>query len=142
MHMDAFKLTRIDIFPCIRSPCRQFLSAVLLGAYPALHKKGLEIVFISSDKDEGSMMEYFKKMPWLALDFKERDRKAKLSAKYKVTGIPTIVIVDAKTGEMITDQGRARIGGDPTGEAFPWRPTNVLEDLKKVSSLVIMQYNN
>ena len=40
-----------------------------------LKAKGLEVIFVSSDRDEASFMEYFGEMPWLALDFSERKLK-------------------------------------------------------------------
>jgi nucleoredoxin len=33
--------------------------------------KKIEIVFVSSDKDEASFEEYFEMIPWLALPFQE-----------------------------------------------------------------------
>ena len=59
-------------------------------------------------------------MPWKALPYSDRDTKAALSKKYKVRGIPTFVVVDAKTGETITTEGREAVGSDPDGESFPW----------------------
>ena len=34
-----------------------------------------EIVFVSSDIDENSWKRYVSKMPWYALDFKDREKK-------------------------------------------------------------------
>ena len=33
------------------------------------------MIFVSSDRDEASFMEYFGEMPWLALDFSDRKLK-------------------------------------------------------------------
>ena len=33
-------------------------------------------------------------MPWKALPYEDRDQKQKLSKKFKVSGIPTLVILD------------------------------------------------
>jgi nucleoredoxin len=44
-----------------------------------------DVVFLSSDRDEESFKEYYQEMPWLALPFAERDIKAKLSQKFKVS---------------------------------------------------------
>ncbi len=41
-------------------------------------EKGLELVFVSSDKEEGSFKEYFSHMSWYALPFADRDRKNKV----------------------------------------------------------------
>ena len=48
--------------------------------------KSLEIVFVSSDRDEKAFDDYFAEMPWLALPYAERKLKATLSKKYKVRG--------------------------------------------------------
>jgi len=65
-------------------------------------------------------------MPWLALPFADRDRKNALSKQFKVKGIPTLVILD-KDGSTITTDGRSAVAEDPTGDAFPWRPTPLAE---------------
>ena len=54
--------------------------------------KKIEIVFVSSDKDEASFKEYFDMMPWLALPFQERALEETLKNKYGVEGINDIVI--------------------------------------------------
>merc|ERR1712073_237127 len=63
-------------------------------------------------------------MPWLALDYSDRKRKEQLSSLFGVRGIPAVIIID-KDGSVITKDGRASIGGDPTGENFPWHPRPV-----------------
>jgi len=89
-----------------------------------LKAKGLEVLFVSSDKDQESFDGYFKEMPWLALDFSDRKRKEQLSNLFGVEGIPSLVIID-KDGSTITKNGRAALGGDPEGAEFPWYPKPV-----------------
>merc|ERR1740138_643520 len=103
-------------------PCRGF-TPKLAKAYATYKSAGknLEIVFASSDRDEKAFGEYFSEMPWLALPFSERERKEKLSSKFKVRGIPTLVILDVD-GSVITTDGRSAVSEDPTGAAFPWKP--------------------
>lgn len=62
-----------------------------------------QLVFVSSDKDEVAFKDYLSEMSFGAVPFENRDAKAKLSSKFKVNGIPTLVIVGAD-GEMLTDQ--------------------------------------
>eukprot|EP00386_Alphamonas_edax_P013173 GDKI01040778.1.p1 GENE.GDKI01040778.1~~GDKI01040778.1.p1 ORF type:complete len:449 (-),score=161.32 GDKI01040778.1:365-1633(-) len=102
-------------------PCRGF-TPKLVESYKDMVAAGknFEVVFVSSDKDQGSFDEYYGEMPWLALPFADRDRKNELSKKFKVSGIPSFVIVDENG--TITTQGRAQIAQDPKGEKFPWRP--------------------
>merc|ERR1719453_1344875 len=103
-------------------PCRQF-TPMLASAYTKdLQGKGLEVVFVSSDKSEDEFKSYYATHPWLALPFENRDLKAALSKKYKVRGIPTFVILDGETGKTITVDGREAFSEDPTGKSFPWKP--------------------
>mmetsp|Transcript_43423 Transcript_43423/g.102556 ORF Transcript_43423/g.102556 Transcript_43423/m.102556 type:complete len:219 (-) Transcript_43423:31-687(-) len=65
--------------------------------------KKFAVVFISSDKDQEKFDEYFGSMPWLALPSAERDLKAQLGHKacFNVRDIPTLVIIDVKTGKVL-----------------------------------------
>merc|ERR1712146_1968 len=38
------------------------------------------------------------------------------------SGIPTLVVIDAKTGNVISNAGRAKVDSDPEGAEFPWHP--------------------
>jgi len=108
-------------------PCRGF-TPKLAEAYTRYQKAGknLEIVFVSSDKGQKEFDEYYGEMPWLALPFDDRATKDKLSKKFKVRGIPSLIILDTD-GSMITSDGRSAIMEDPEGEQFPWRPRPLSE---------------
>merc|ERR1711988_218368 len=45
-----------------------------------------------------------------------------MGKRFKVKGIPSLVILDGDRAEVITTDGRSAIMGDPCGESFPWRP--------------------
>lgn len=102
-------------------PCRGF-TPVLAETYKKVNatEKRWEVIFLSSDRDESSFNEYFAEMPWKALPYAERDTKAKLSKKFKVSGIPMLLHLDPKTGEILNKEGRASVSGDPEGAKFPW----------------------
>ncbi|XP_064619329.1 nucleoredoxin-like [Lineus longissimus] len=107
------------------SPCRAFTPKLIdfYRTYKSQHPdKCFEVVFISSDKSQEEFKEYHDEMPWLALPYEDRERKAKLSKKYKVQGIPTLVLIDGKTGQKLTDDGRSAVASDPEGKDFPWKP--------------------
>ena len=89
-------------------PCRGFTPKLAEWYAKSLKEKGLEIVFVSSDRDEKSFNEYFAEQPWLALPFSDRTKKAELSKQFKVQGIPTLVILN-KDGTVITTKGRAAL---------------------------------
>lgn len=103
-------------------PCRGF-TPQLAGQYKKLVSDGkkIEIIFVSSDKDEESFNSYFSEMPWMALPYSERALKAKLSKKFKVNGIPSLVLLD-QNANLITKNGREKIMEDKEGADFPWAP--------------------
>ena len=43
----------------------------------------LEIVFVSSDRDEKTFKEYYAEMPWLALPYADRDKKVRTRALHR-----------------------------------------------------------
>jgi len=100
-------------------PCRGFTPQLVTYYKEHKDKKNLEIVFVSSDKDDHSFTEYWNEMPWLALPFSDRAKKNELSSKFKVSGIPTLVVLDSN-GATITTGGRSKVTSDPEG--FPWIP--------------------
>merc|ERR1712227_711490 len=69
-------------------PCRGF-TPKLAEWYNAGLKDKMEIIFVSSDRDEASFNDYFKEMPWLALPYCKRERKEALSEACGVEGIPS-----------------------------------------------------
>jgi len=109
-------------------PCRGF-TPKLAEAYKTISAdKSFEIVFISSDRDEAAFASYHAEMPFLALPFAERDVKKALSKRFKVSGIPSLILLDGATGAVLSKDGRRIIDSDPAGENFPWKP-KTLEDI-------------
>merc|ERR1712159_589341 len=116
-------------------PCRGFTPQLAKWYTDDLKEKGLEVVFVSSDRDEAAFNEYFAEQPWLALPYAERDLKATLSKKFKVSGIPSLVILDGE-GKLITKDGRAAVSKDPSGAELPWKPrtyNQIIKDLQVIN---------
>lgn len=90
-------------------PCRAF-TPVLSAAYEELLEEHpeLEIVYVSSDREQPQFDEYYGEMPFKALPYAQREKKAALGAKYEVRFIPTLVFLNAK-GELITREGRTLV---------------------------------
>lgn len=111
-------------------PCRGY-TPQLAATYKELTAAGkpFKLVFLSSDRDEDSFNEYFggEMEGWHAVPFAERGIKEKLSSKYSVRGIPSLVLVDGQTGELITKKGRNVVTTTP--EAFPWKPPTLRDML-------------
>jgi len=86
-------------------------------------KEKMEIIFVSSDRDQKSFDEYFAEMPWLSLPFDKREAKDKLSKFCEVEGIPSFAVLKPD-GSILTTDGRSKVGGDPTGASLPdgWLP--------------------
>jgi len=87
---------------------------------------GLEIVFVSSDRDEHSFGQYYNTMPWKAIPFNSLQFvKQALNMTYGVRGIPAFVVLDAVSGEVVVsaDESRREVvtacrGGDLRIEAM------------------------
>jgi len=103
-------------------PCRGF-TPKLAEWYNAGLKDKMEVIFVSSDRDEASYKEYFAEMPWLALPFENKDAKQLLSKACGVNGIPHVAVLNPD-GSIVTQDGRAAVTKDPKGENFPegWVP--------------------
>ncbi|KAL7149100.1 hypothetical protein ABFS83_05G016500 [Erythranthe nasuta] len=106
-------------------PCRAFLPT-LTKAYEEINKsnKRLEVIFISSDRDQKAFEDYFSEMPWLALPFGDK-RKESLSSWFKVGGIPTLVAL-GPTGKTVSTEARGliRVHG---AEAYPFTRERIEE---------------
>ena len=61
-------------------------------------------------------------MPWLAMqpELAMGEGGQALSNKYKVKGIPTLVLLDEEGGVITTD-ARNKVPADRAGIGFPWR---------------------
>lgn len=102
-------------------PCRAF-SPVLKEFYKACADKGkLEIVYISSDKNLVQWQEYYGTMPWLSLPEGANESssaiKNQLAQTMKIRGIPTMIVLEVKTGNFVTVTGREDVtqaGSDTT----------------------------
>merc|ERR1711972_519288 len=105
-------------------PCRGFTPQLAEWYKKDLQNKGLEVIFVSSDRDEDSFKEYFAEQPWLALDYSDRKTKQGLSKAFKVSGIPSLVILDPALNTITTD-GRSAVSADPEGLEMPWYPKPV-----------------
>jgi len=103
-------------------PCRGF-TPKLAGYYKDGLKDKMEIIFVSSDKDEAAFKEYHGEMPWPALPYEKRKEKDLLSKHMGVQGIPTFAVINPD-GSIVTTDGRSKVEKDPKGENFPdaWLP--------------------
>jgi nucleoredoxin len=123
-------------------PCRQF-SPILKDFYKACADKGkVEIVYISSDHSLNEFKEYYETMPWMSLPEglgATAQIKNTLSQKLQIRGIPTLVVLEAKTGKYVTNGGREDVmttNGNPRD-----RGVAVIEKWKATEAVPLEQAN-
>jgi len=81
--------------------------------------KKICVIFISFDRDEETMMEYFEEMPWLAVPFNQRERSTVIADKFDINAIPAIVIL-TKEGTVLTSEGYADVLSMGEGALVHW----------------------
>lgn len=91
-------------------PCRKF-TPMLIEVYEHLKEvvpdHGLEIVFVSSDRDEGGFRQYFGGMPWMAMPL-DKERKQRLGERFGIQGIPALIVLDTMSGEIVVSKEDSR----------------------------------
>ena len=106
-------------------PCRQF-TPELVSFYNRMNsrrgqKDQFEIIWISRCRSTDSYVQYFAQMPWLALPPEEAmgERGQSLGEKYKIKGIPGLVLLD-DLGQVIVLDARNKVPQDKAGIGFPY----------------------
>eukprot|EP00796_Vickermania_ingenoplastis_P000804 gene804-445_t len=101
-------------------PCRQFTPQ--LAEFYAKHKtaKQFEVVLVPWDEEKPAFDEYYAKMPWLSLPFEDREGMQFLTKGFQVESIPTMIGVEAESGNVITTNARTMVVRDPEAKEFPW----------------------
>jgi nucleoredoxin len=116
-------------------PCQRF-TPKLVTMYKALrvHRQDVEIVFLSSDKSEAEFHDYFSTMPWLALPYDQRSVKTRLSGKFKVEEIPTLICLDHEGAvvckdamEPINTHHASASSVEEAVSTFPWMLPTITE---------------
>ena len=86
-------------------PCREF-TPMLAALYEELNEdqKTIEVIFFSGDKTEELFDEYYSEMPWLALPRERKDLMMQNAKKFKVKGVPRLVMLRVSDGEILHEQ--------------------------------------
>jgi nucleoredoxin len=106
-------------------PCRQFTPR-LVDFYNGHRRDAdkFEVVFVSSDHSAKDMANYMREaqMPWLAVDYAQRDVIARLKQQFAGPGIPCLVVID-ESGRVVSNsyEGKNYLG-----------PNKVLADLGRL----------
>lgn len=81
-------------------PCRQF-TPTLVEFYKKHKNANFEIILLSSDRNEKSMLEYAKKdkMPWPQVEFAKARNMGRM-LNHGVRGIPSLIVCDAQGNNL------------------------------------------
>jgi len=99
-------------------PCRRF-TPILKKFYDESVEKGIEVIFVSSDRSSEDMLNYMKEShgDWYAFEHGSKAGK-KLKKKFNVEGIPSLVVLKPD-GTVITEDGVQDVaGGEDTSETI------------------------
>jgi nucleoredoxin len=105
-------------------PCRKF-TPILKKFYQEMKKRKepFEIVWVSADRTSEDFFQYYQEMEWKAIPLENTPvAYQSLGQKCDVHGIPHLAIIDARNGQIITNNGREKVLEDSYGLQFPWKP--------------------
>ena len=99
-------------------PCHRF--SPVLSKLRAAHEEDFVVVFVSNDRSEAEMKRFSDGKGFLRVPFTSR-RRQWLHHRLAVNMVPTLVIVDGSTGEVLTSWGRAAVLRNPEGCVESWK---------------------
>ena len=67
-------------------------------------EKVLEVIFFSGDKTQEQFDEYYGEMPWLALPRHMKKIMMENAKRFKVKGVPRLVMLRVSDGEILSYQ--------------------------------------
>jgi len=91
--------------------CKRF-TALLIDFYKACHASStvqIEAIYVSSDRTLTEFKDCIDRLPFLAIPSGTSDAKNALTRQLKVIQQPTLVVLECKTGHVVTTQGVADI---------------------------------
>lgn len=95
----------------------------------------IEIIYVPSDRTVEEFEEYYTttKTPWYAIDIVQNATKRLLYEKFRITTIPTIIVLDAKMGLWITADGYNDILKHPKNDNY----NDVIEKWRSMTPISI-----
>lgn len=89
-------------------PCQKFtpMFSILYEDRPT---SDIEVIFVSNDRTKEEFDKYFEDMPWFAIPYESKDLLNKIKLHYNITGIPHVIILNSKTGEIVNKDARNTI---------------------------------
>jgi len=122
-------------------PCQSF-TPIFVDFYKTVaESEKFEVVYVASDKTVQEFEQYYSKMPWLAIpgDNDSTVFKNNLAQTFKVTGIPTLIILDPKTGNFISKRAAMEIRSKHKASAEEQK--SVVKEWKATEAVPLDQAN-
>ena len=109
-------------------PCRNF-TPKLINFYEVANKtqKQIEIILVSSDKNEAEFNEYFGSMPWLSIPFKDESID-NLKQTFEIMGIPTFLVFNNE-GKLIDGKARTTVENRYPKNGYTEQTTKTIIDI-------------
>ncbi len=90
-------------------PCKAFTPQLISWYNARSADEKVEIIFVSSDRSQDQFNIYFSSMPWLAIPYDSTFVRQSLSQRIGVRGLPSLVVIDPQTGDVISNRARNEI---------------------------------
>lgn len=101
-------------------PCRNF-TPILAEFYSEVNfpDKQLEVIHVSSDRDEPSFQQYFSELPWVSIPYDD-PRINQLKQRFKITGIPVLLLIN-RDGSLAYGTARTDVIGEGPNCFARWK---------------------
>lgn len=112
-----------------------------VSSTPAVSLLSLEIIYVASDRSVESFQGYYGRMPWLAIpgDRSSLAIKEKLANTFCIRGIPSLILLDAKTGNYIVGTKSAAIPEVQCSYTDPSKVQMAIQSWKRTESIPLEQ---
>lgn len=126
-------------------PCEGFLE-LLFSVSKKVKERApsfLDVFLVPGDREKPSYDEYLNRCPFFTLPFND-PRISLLNQMFGVSSIPTLVTMNAQTGELINSSAREDVACDPDGTDCPWfpKPAPLLSPFEPTNACVEIFVNN
>ena len=116
-------------------PCRQF-TPLLARQFEASQSEKSQIIFVSGDRSLQEQLEYMREAHgnWPAVPCQSQ-LQMNLNSNFQIRGIPSVIVINATNGEIISRDGRQEIMQNGAAAFKIWEESIIEIDTSIVSTL-------